>query len=329
MCCVPFLIYLCIYCVFLLVQDWPLDMTDWSMENVVLFMFGQMEDLSLQTELIEKIYYDEVKYECEIHYLHSLLSRLQKERPDTPINPLYNEWVCCMNNYLPQPDKPSQFYYVDGDRGKTWKESVTSMKKHEGDVKRCVIYMLRVKPTFLHQVLQVCANMNQPVQHLYIWAAGDEEIPREETSQTVLSFTDKAYVELRNCDFSWRSLHPDTRSIQHSTTLGKLELYCCRNMPVELFTALGRMRKLKHLYIGYHNIKTELIQGLNSQVKHLKCLQHFGLTYADIDKRHIVPLLQPLPSCPLRKLYLFSNTLTGAISEVCKNPSESTEPFSD
>ena len=340
-----------IYCIFLLVQDWPLDVTDWSVENV-LFMFGQMEDPSPLTENI----CDEVKRkynEPKMFHLYSLLSRLHKERPHAPINPLYNEGVCFINHYLPQPDKPSQLYYFPEQWGKTWKESVTSMKKCEGDVKPCVIYMKHVKPTDLHQLLQACANMNQPVQRLCILVDGDEEIQREETSQMVLRFTDKAHVELWRCDFSWRSLHLVTRSLQQSTTLEELYLLQCRNIPFELVTAFAScpLRVLKLSGTTWTGAISEVCENPDVSFMHLeelnlggtlaeedvlglrkfihedkmRILRELNLGWNDFSNTSDSPgkLLQSLALCPLRELHIYSTTLTGAISEVCKNPDES------
>ena len=286
------------------------------MENVVLFMYGLMDDPSL---LVQKVC-DEVKLsykkDTEMRFLHLLLKTLHKERPDAPINPLYNEWVCWMNHYLPQPYTSSQLYYFNGFMNRIWKESFTTIKRHDGDVKPCVIYMEWAKHKYLHRLLhhllQTCDKLNQPVQYLYLYAGyNDREIPREETSQMdpPLRFAEKAHVELRWCDFSTRSLQPIAHSMQLCTTLENLTLNQCSNLPLELFTALGRMIELKHLDVNEGSIKTELIQEMTSQIKHLQYLQYF--TLAQIDVIDVVAMLLSLTACPLRELALQRVSLTG------------------
>lgn len=113
------------------------------------------------------------KFQIVGNYIHNVLKLFCKENPEAPINPLYNEWICCMNHYLPQPVKPSQIYYFSRHEAKTWKENVTTRKlkaqTQEHKVKPCIVYMDNVAPTDMHQLLEVCANMNQPVQGLYLY----------------------------------------------------------------------------------------------------------------------------------------------------------------
>ena len=317
------------------------------MSNVILFIYGLLEDQSIA---IKKVCEEVTKY-CSCIYLyegarchlHSLLKMFHKERPEALINPLYNEWVCCMNEYSPEPDKPTLIYYCDGEKRNRWiNYSINPYaKKQVCNTKPCVVLLEVSDSSEIHDALQGCNRIHQLIKCLVVRCQPtvfefplssemtEEYIPSIENEQSQISqplcFANKANVEFFQCDFQGGWERMIIESLKDSSTLAKFSLTECRNIPTELLTVMGKMKDLRNLIIYQCNLTTELCHELCSQITSMKNLENFTFGYLlgshqPSPTLNSMSLTQALCRCPLQKLRFPFIPLSGVISVVCKNP---------
>ena len=107
---------------------------------------------------------------------------------------------------------------------KTWEEDVTStvVRVQSQEVIPCASHIHNAKRQDLHQLLQACANMNQPTQHLYLSAKSEKEIQGDETPLAPFVFADKAHVRLRACNLNSIPLQTIVGPLQECRTAEQL-----------------------------------------------------------------------------------------------------------
>ena len=256
-----------------------------------------------------------------------ILLDLQKERSDSPVNPLCNSIVCYMNKYLPNPDKPSQLYFFE-----KYVEQMLPEDAVFGKTKRyarrnaepCIVFMRCITSKGMRQLLYACSMMCQPIRSLYLHISAfaqekklkDKEICKMEGP--LLTFVDGAGIELVRCDFHTASLQKVVASIKLCVTLQKLALSMCSNIPDEIFAILGQMKFLKQLEIKNSKLTPEQSETFCSSLSQLANLKIVHLSYSLHPATDFLHLSRTLFTLPLRILNLDGLSLTGNISKALR-----------
>ena len=323
----------------------PFDIYDASFRNVLRFTYGLLED---PTILVQKICsnflcavegyssttdhyggYDDPFRERANSYeswqFRHILLDLQKERPDSPVNPLRNATVCYMNKYLPSPDQPSQLYFFEKYVEQMLPEDAVLGKiksyRRRND-KPCIVFMRCITSKGMRQLLDACSMMSQPIRSLYLHIsafAQEKKLKAKEICKMegpLLIFIDGAGIELVRCDFYTVSLQKVLASIRPCVTLQKLSISMRSNIPDELFTILGQMKHLNQLEIKNTKLTPEQSDMFCSSLSELANLKIVHLSYSLPPSTDFLSLMLTLFSFPLQILNIDGLSLTGTVRKV-------------
>ena len=320
----------------------PFDIYDASFRNVLKFTYGLLKDPSV---LVQKIcgdflcavegyssttdhyggYDDPFRERANLYeslqFRHILLD-LQKERPDSPVNPLRNATVCYMNKYLPSPDQPSQLCFFEKYVEQMLPENAVlgKVKSYRSrNDKPCIVFMRCITSKGMRQLLDACSMMSQPIRSLYLHIsafAHEKKLKVKEICKMegpALTFVDGAGIELVRCDCYTVSLQKVVASIKSCVTLQKLSISMCSNIPDELFIILGQMKHLKQLEIKNTKLTPEQSDIFSSSLLELTNLKIVHLSYSLPPSTDFLPLLRTLFSFPLQILNIDGLSLTGTV----------------
>ena len=255
------------------------------------------------------------------YQLTFFIKEMHTVRKDAAESLLYNDKICFMNRYIPHPARPSQLYFY---HDISYSPIPLSRFGHAEKVEMstnnklpCIILMEETKSEILDELLLACAEMNQPVQTLWLNVWGAETLLSDNTgngsvcTEQALTFTLKAIVYIRAMDFRLRSMRMVMESLKACTSLEEFSLMWGTHVPDELYTTLGQMRELKVLRIAQEQVPPALCSCI-SQLKHLEVVV---LGFIQCSSKTCVSLLHNLRTCPLRKLNLGFTPFTGVFAD--------------
>ena len=102
-----------------------------------------------------------------------LITAVYRTRPDARDGLLYNDKICVMNKYIPNPTRPSELYFYNTALTTVWPRPEQSENKKTTNTKNppCIIFMRGDQIEVFLELLKACTKMNQPVQSLYLHSA--------------------------------------------------------------------------------------------------------------------------------------------------------------
>ena len=149
------------------------------LEKVFEFTYQLIEDSTVLDNSISGAILNGVKRRLSrkdvytFHQLTFFIEEMHRVRKDAAESLLYNDKICIMNRYIPHPARPSQLYFYF--RGDSHSPKPLSRPPHAEKVEMstnnklpCIIFMKGSKNEILDDLLLACAEMNQPVQTLWL-----------------------------------------------------------------------------------------------------------------------------------------------------------------
>ena len=294
-----------------------------------------IEDATILDESISEAFLNGVLKNLTVDYFYfnelpiSLIDDLYKENPEARESLLYNDKICIMNRYIPDPAKPSQFYVYHGASYGT--SSFPSPRiRHTKQTKTtsvnklpCSILLENVQSEVIDELLGECAKMNQDVQHLHLSgdfnalsSTGDIGNDYVHASQ-LLKFAPGSTVNIRNLNFCQSSMRLVMNSLKVCTTLKAFSLYSVSQVPDELYASLCRNTGLKVLSI----LQSDVPSALPLHIKQLKHLENLTISDVHRSSDFNMSLLHALRACPLRLLSFELCSLSGVFDDAFKNGS--------
>ena len=167
-----------------------------------------------------------------------------------------------------------------------------------------------------------------------------------------LVFCTGAVAIFNKCDFKEDRLKIFTASLKRCATLSKLYLHACRNIPETFFSLLEANTSLTHLVVinndrlqqtfskliaklkHLKNLKVLALEGMflgakpfaaafMSSMKKLQRLESLSLHECFLEPQTVMELMKILTKCPLERLELSNNSLSGVYHDLSRIPTVS------
>ena len=199
--------------------------------------------------------------------------------------------------------------------------------------------------------VNVCAVEEEPYLRVPKWRKQGQKVIDSLDCWENKTFCPTAVASFKKCNFKRTrdNLEVITNSLKRFRNLSKLFLYKCKNIPETVFSILETNRGLTHLEIKSNDRSQESFPKLVAELKHLKCLEVLilhgvvltdkvmaaafivgmaklrFLYFVSLHKCYMQPqtvaaLMKIITKCPLSKLNLSDNNLSGVFHELSRLP---------
>ena len=338
--------------------------------NVLRYTCGLMEDSSLLIESICDVFVAKKMLPIGERrllsyndlYDHQYLSDLNIERSTQSTNPFDNTEIFCMHNEHLELGQNRSLYYFYGTREyHRYKLPLECSLNHITNPKPCIVIINEAKNSlFMQTTVNACAQLQQPVRLLQIngfkyYNSGESmqiqlineyfQDDRFVIPPRHLTFYPGAAVCINQCWLQFRMYTFFSESLAKCNTLSKLALYDCREIPIEIMSALKANSDLTYLEVSRCSISEDALMTLVTNLRLLTKLEHLviegiplysgrirdsfrrsfqnlknlksvSLISCNIWPPLAIELMKLLSECPLERLDLSGNILSGVFQEM-------------